>query len=387
MAFSVLNNPINHTDEYVPFSMGVSFCGNTTPEAKLLIDKVKTYTNLFVLQSGPISKNETAINEICDYAVASGLNIIVYFGWFDTDCPWQIPWLDYARTRWSDKFLGIYYYDEPGGIQIDTDWPRFFSRIKLRNSTLYQAMTSVVDDYLDGTLPRDYDGAANRYIDAIRNDRGLKELKNRSITTFTSDYGLYWFDYLGGYDVVLAQLGWNSSIAQDIALVRGSARMQNKSWGAIITWKYQHAPYLDNGDEIYQQMLMAYEAGAEYIMIFNYPYNNSSPYGIMLDEHFKALERFWNDVTVTPKIIQGSARAETVLVLPRNYGWGMRHPDDRIWFWGPDEKSLQIWTISRKLVSHYGHYFDIVYDDSEFQIKKQYAQIFYWNASVNLSSE
>ena len=33
---------------------GVSFNGNTTDEAKLLIDRIKDYTNLFVIQSGPI---------------------------------------------------------------------------------------------------------------------------------------------------------------------------------------------------------------------------------------------------------------------------------------------------------------------------------------------
>ncbi len=37
--------------EAAPFYVGVTFCGNTTAEAKLLIDKVKDYTNLFVLQS------------------------------------------------------------------------------------------------------------------------------------------------------------------------------------------------------------------------------------------------------------------------------------------------------------------------------------------------
>jgi len=34
---------------------GVSFGGNTTSEAKLLIDRVKSYTNLFVINSWQIS--------------------------------------------------------------------------------------------------------------------------------------------------------------------------------------------------------------------------------------------------------------------------------------------------------------------------------------------
>jgi len=57
---------IVETKEIEHCYMGVAFGGNTSAEAKLLIDRVKNYTNLFVLQSGPISKNETATNEICD---------------------------------------------------------------------------------------------------------------------------------------------------------------------------------------------------------------------------------------------------------------------------------------------------------------------------------
>ncbi|MCJ7714342.1 hypothetical protein MUO66_07800, partial [Candidatus Bathyarchaeota archaeon] len=64
--------------------VGVTFCGNTTQQAFQLIDKVQNYTNLFILQSGPISKNQTATTQICDYAVNADLNLIVYFGWFDT---------------------------------------------------------------------------------------------------------------------------------------------------------------------------------------------------------------------------------------------------------------------------------------------------------------
>ena len=116
--------------------------------------------------------------------------------------------------------------------------------------------------------PKDYDAEAAWFQMLFENNEGLKSLEKAGIRTFTSDYVLYWFDYLGGYDVILAQFGWNNSYIQDIALVRGAARLQGKSWGAIITWKYTEPPYLASGEEIYNQMCTAYEAGAEYVVIF-----------------------------------------------------------------------------------------------------------------------
>jgi hypothetical protein len=201
------------------------------------------------------------------------------------------------------------------------------------------------------------------------------------MTSFTSDYTLYWWDYLGGYDVMLAHLGWNHTLTQDIALVRGAARMQNKSWGTIITWKYRQPPYLDSGENIYQQMLMSYDAGAKYVVIFNYPQIEGNPYGILTEEHFGNLSRFWNDVMTKPnQKTRDFNQAEAALVLPKNYGWGMRNPADSIWgFWGPDEKSPQIWEISRKLLDQYGLSLDIVYDDPAFPAAGKYSQIYYWN--------
>ena len=105
-----------------------------------------------------------------------------------------------------------------------------------------------------------------------------------------------------------------------------------------------------------------------------------APYGTLQEEHFVALENFWNEVVQNSDVSQGSIKGETVLVLPENYGWGMRRPDDKIWgLWGPDEKSQQIWELSHNLLDQYGLGLDIVYDDSEFPVDGKYNQIFYWN--------
>ena len=389
-SFLISHSIISSTTETGTFYVGVTFCGNTTAEAKLLIDKIEAYTNLFVLQSGVISTNETATTEICDYAVASGLNIIVNLGvnWtYDRVWTWQFPWFESARHRYGDQFLGAYYDDEPAGIQLDYDWFNFFLNYSSffksgsRLSILHQIFADLEEkmENLTRPQPANYDTEAEWFQMILESNGGHQSLRNVGITTFTSDYLLYWFDYLGGYDVMLAQFGWNQSYIQDISLIRGAAKLQNKSWGAIITWKYDEEPYLDNGDEIYNQMLTAYRAGAEYVVIFNYPQIEGNLYGTLTDEHFEALEKLWNEVKENPRKLS-ECQAEAVLVLPENYGWGMRHAEDWIWgFWGPDEKSPQIWEISRTLLKQYGTGLDIVYEDPEFPVAGNYSRIYYWN--------
>jgi hypothetical protein len=55
-------------------------------------------------------------------------------------------------------------------------------------------------------------------------------------------------------------------------------------------------------------------------MIFNYAEGMKDHYRIMQDEHFEALERFWNGVVQNSKVVHGSIEAEAALVLPKNYG-------------------------------------------------------------------
>jgi hypothetical protein len=413
-AFVIYN--INNESKAAPdVNVGVAFCGNTTAEAKLLIDRVKSYTNLFILDvaGNPINRNQTMIEEIGDYAVSDGLKIIINMG-FNTSSPesplnwfWNQSSLDEIKQRWDERwgsmFLGIYYGDEPGGIQLDGDWNLFFSHLDSLSQNRSNATSSVPAVYANaiqsligiqkkiqaanGSAPADYNAEANFFVnDVVRDDPGFSSLKKTSFTTFTSDYGLYWFDYLGGYDVMLTQIGWNCSLAQQLDLVKGAAHMQNKEWGAIVTWKYGDWPYLDTGDQIYNQMMTAYKAGANYIVLFNYPVLDNNPYGLMEDEHFLALQRFWNDAPRIQKTDSANVAsfAEAAMVLPSNYGWGMRRPDDVIWgFYGPDNITIPLATTMSKLLAQYGTRLDIIYDDPAYPIPKgSYQKIYYWNSTV-----
>ena len=387
VVFYFPNEPETETPDVVEPYFGVSFCGKTAAEAKLLIDRTKDYTNLFVLQSGPVSKNETATNIICDYAVDAGFDIIVFFGWFDTNQMWQLPWLDYAKNQWGASFLGVYLFDEPGGIQIDYNWTSIFHHIKDIDPELFHTM---IEDYIEEgsqIVDRDYEQVKNWYLDYIIAHLRLNELTDRSIAAFTSDYALYWFDYLAGYDTIFVELGWNHDTQKHIALCRGAATVQQKDWGTIIVWndldrENAHKGVYKTGPEMFEDMLTSYEAGANYVIIFNYPTDPpGNPYGILTDEHFEAMQQFWSYMQQNPEDY-GKTEAQAALVLPQNYGWGMRYPEDRIWgYWGPDEKSEQIWNLTQKLVDQYGLELDIVYEDPNYPLADFYQKIFYWNSS------
>ncbi len=112
-------------NDQTPFYVGVTFGGNSSADAKQLIDKVKDYTNLFVVQSGPMQKNSTALQETCDYAVKSGLDVIVYFTPSFAVSNTIVNFIDEEQARWGNHFLGVYYGDEPGGRMLDLGMPLY----------------------------------------------------------------------------------------------------------------------------------------------------------------------------------------------------------------------------------------------------------------------
>jgi hypothetical protein len=433
------------------FYVGVTYCGDSTAEAKALIDKVKGYTNLFVLQSGTLLRNVDAINEIGDYAVNAGLHYITYFG---TDSAWVMKtWQNSYNGSWENNFLGIYFGDEPGGKMLDGSKTfydqasqshimkdRYGVRWEIDNETLatYRpdgTLTLTISPLSNGDIANFYD--VNYYLNGtvtitiytsqkdaqnpnqtnliptivtvkdhstlnytyqeIYNSRPLQTIEETAqrfvnqtksdINNFgphngkylTSDYGLYWYDYLGGYDTVLAQLGWNHSTVQDIALVRGAANLQGKDWGTIITWKYTQEPYLASGQEIYDQMRTSYECGAKYVVIFNYADDMEGPYGTLRDEHFDALQRFWTDVN-NHNIKHGEVKADAAFALPNGYGSGLRKEDDKIWgLWTANETDSQIWRNLQNALSKYGEKLDIVYEDTAYPVSSRYFEVIYWD--------
>ena len=344
------------------FFVGVEFAYNdNVSDLKNLVDKVKNYTNLFVIGSIEISFNQTALNEACDYVVDSGFHLIVFFTDSDNEMyNYTIfDWMVEAKQKYGDMFLGVYRYDEPGGNQLD-----------LGPSLLIEKETNYT------TMAANYTNALNLLVNYYM---------NYSDKVFTADYGLYWFNYKAGYTAVFTEFGWNHSRPLHIALCRGAAKAYNKDWGAIVTWEYTDAPYIESGRELYDDMVLAYKTGAKYVVVFDYP--KIGQYGILneTEGHFGALEDFWNYVHSNPQehgVIQG----EVAYVLPQDYGFGFRNPEDKIWgLWNADELSPKVWYDANTLIDQYGSRLDIVYSDPEVMdaVKSRYDRLFFWNETVS----
>jgi parallel beta-helix repeat protein len=353
-----------------PFYLGIETGWNSAlSDCEALIDQVKSYTNLFIIASPSILSNETLLNQTCDYAYNAGLSFIpVYYQ--DLNNGSNIgyapeSWFTMAKERFGDKLLGIYFYDEPGGIQLD-------ETINLKSNNIYNT-TSEPNSYLD---------YANWYFHIWTQGEGVpvaaKLTHKLDSSLFTSDYALYWFDYKLGYDTVLAQFGWNNSRPLQISLVRGAAEAQNKTWGAIITWTYDRTPYLESGQQMYDDMVLAYNSGANYIAVYDSSQNYANT--TLTQEHYKSLEQFWNYTQQNPQK-HGSLKADYAMLLPQNYGFGFRSQDDSVWqYHNATSWTQKLYGDVTNLLNRYSSSLNIVYNDPEFisWIQSAYSKILYW---------
>jgi hypothetical protein len=165
------------------FYVGVEFAyADQFGELKALVDKVKDYTNLFVIGSVGISFNRTALDESADYINQSGLSFIVLFtsypmynntgGWSNNYSIFD--WMKDAQQKYGNKFLGIYRFDEPGGNQLDGGQFQLIDK------------TNTAGGYAE--VAQSYVGNLSSILKYYRDKGGSPQI-------FTSDYGLYWFDY------------------------------------------------------------------------------------------------------------------------------------------------------------------------------------------------
>ena len=199
---------------------------------------------------------------------------------------------------------------------------------------------------------------------------------------FTADYGLYWFDYKAGYSAVFGEFVWNESRARHIGLCRGAASTFDRDWGVIVTWKYDQPPYLESGADMYDDLSLAYSSGAKYAIIFSYP--DIGEYGTLTEEHFEALQRFWNTLHSNPDSF-GDEEAQVAYVVPADYGFGFRSATDTIWgLFSADSVSAKIFGDVELLTGRYGAKFDILYDGADAESKfGDYSEVFFWNQTIS----
>jgi hypothetical protein len=313
------------------------------------INQMCNYTNLIVIGCTGITGNLTLCSEVCQYAYDRNLSFIIF-----TTKPYTQQWLQNAQDQWSSHFLGLYAYDESGGKTLDGTY---------------------------GYIQEDnYSSAANVFQSRLQ--RALDRIDNGTgVPLFTSDYALYWFDYKGGLNTVFAEFGWNYSRQLNVALVRGAATVQDKDWGVMITWTYTNPPYIESGPKLLDDMKLAYDNGAKYIIVFDS--NENYTQGILQPEHLQAMQQFWQYVQANPRYSDPPS-SRVAFVLPNDYAYGFRGPNDRIWgLWQADNFTEQLCVNLSNVLQKYGSKLDIVYDDPTFpNYTSVYGTLIFWNGTI-----
>jgi hypothetical protein len=357
--------------------VGIDAAYDNVAEIKLLVDEIKPYANTIIIGSTGITFDMAKLDDVCQYVYDRGFYFMIYAHPInDPDAlAIQCQWVLNAKPRWGEQFLGLYAFDEPGGRQLDN------ASYKVVPAEEWSA-----DNYDNWTE------AADKYVNTafIKLHHIIEDqMCGLDLTLFTSDYALYWFDYKAHYDVVFAEFGWNYSRTINVALDRGAANVQNREWGVMITWTYTQPPdnesYLESGGELYNDLVLAYESGAEYILVFDTNENYTHSTLIDSKERLDALKRFWQYATDNPRP-SAPPSDRVAYVLPKDYGYGFRGPNDTIWgLWGAANytDSLKISTEIGALIDEYQNRLDIIYDDGlKANSSYGYSKLIFWNGTV-----
>jgi len=346
--------------------VGIVAAYDNVEEIKRFVDEASPYINTIGIGSVGITYNFTKLDDVCQYIYDRGLYFMIYA--HPINDPYELlvqcQWVIDAKPRWGEHFLGLYAYDEPGGRQLDN-----------ATYTVVKYEEWFADNCTD---------AADKYVSELTliiNHTIKDQMCGADLPLYTSDYALYWFDYKSEYDVVFAEFGWNYSRQLNVALCRGAANVQNKEWGVMITWTYTNPPYLESGSALYDDMVLAYENGAKYILVFDT--NKNYTHTVLDEDHLEAFKQFWQYASDNIRARNPTSN-RIAYVLPKDYGYGFRGPNDKIWgLWEADEFSLEISTQLGSLIDRYLNRLDIIYDDGlKTNSSYGYRRFIFWNGTV-----
>ena len=364
-SFLLTVNFNSNTQTKRDFYYGIEIAYGDYSDFTAAVDEVKNYTNLVVFGLPEVTINQTLLNMSCDYIYNSGLHFILLFTNISQYANWQgytpAQWVLSAQQKYGDKFLAVYRWDEPGGDQLD--------------HSKYQEVKNASS----------YTDASTQYVNVLKEP--VQYYQNTGATVVTADYGLYWFDYKAGYDSVLAEFGWNNSREQQVALVRGAAKANSKDWGTVVTWTYSNftgSPYIESGPELYMDLMLAYDNGAKYAVVFDYPKIAAAKLGILTQDHLDAIKNFSNYVANNAPKNADYKNVKTAYVLPADYGFGFRNPIDSVWgLWSGNNQTRQIYNDISSLIQQKGANFDVVCDYPTLiaDAKGRYDTLIYWNGT------
>jgi hypothetical protein len=96
-----------------------------------------------------------------------------------------------------------------------------------------------------------------------------------------------------------------------------------------------------------------------------------TPYGILTGEHLYAMKRFWSYIQDNPQryLTDDLTSTRVAYVLPKDYGWGFRGSEDKVWGFWLDELSTKIWTDVNYLLHTHHLRLDIIYDNPKYHNK------------------
>ena len=88
--------------------VGVDAAYDNLEEIKRFVDETSSYTNTFVIGSTGITYDAAKLNDASQYIYDKGMYFMIYMHPNPEQLDEQRQWVEDARIRWGQRFLGLY---------------------------------------------------------------------------------------------------------------------------------------------------------------------------------------------------------------------------------------------------------------------------------------